>query len=84
MLTKIKECWQHDKHLQTIITTKEQDAIAYDKFEWHNGQQRKKGRLVITDYPQLQEQLLISFHNSALEGHLRVTTITKKLATMVY
>lgn len=51
--------------------------MAYDQL-------RRKGKLVVTDNPQLQHKLLLLFHDSPVGRHSKVTTTFRKLTSLVY
>ncbi|KAF2316058.1 hypothetical protein GH714_040853 [Hevea brasiliensis] len=51
---------------------------------WHNQQLRRKEKLVVGHNPELKQQLLVVFHDSATGGHSGVTATLKKISSLVY
>ncbi|XP_044489062.1 uncharacterized protein LOC123213655 [Mangifera indica] len=81
--------------LEQRITTPSQQAwitkllqydykIRYKKGKENHDQLRRNGKLVVANNPNLQQQRLSLFHDSAVGGHSGVVATVKKLAFVVY
>lgn len=69
LLAMIKQGWQTDTALQTIISDLSSNPASHPKFSWVRNELRRKGKLVIASDTALKTIILQWLHDSPLGGH---------------
>lgn len=65
----LKQSWETDVTLQTIIANLKLNPASHPHYKWHNDELRRNGKLVAGNSLPLQQMLLSWFHNSSHGGH---------------
>jgi hypothetical protein len=68
-IQQVTQSYESDSKCSDIISKLSIDSQAVQNFTYTNGLLRYKGKLYIGDSGHLKQQLLASFHDSALGGH---------------
>ena len=83
LLQKIKHSWVQDSALVHLLH-KIQKGEASSKYTWHNGQLRRRNKLMVGADAELRLELLKYFHSSPQGGHSGVEATMKRIAAVVY
>ncbi|GJU39438.1 reverse transcriptase [Tanacetum coccineum] len=84
LLKDIKAIWIADVDIQLLIQQLETSFVPNRKFNWSNGELRRKGKLVIGNNDALRTKLVTLFHSDHVGGHPGIQVSLKKLAPMFY
>ena len=84
ILQRITHTWVTNPALVHLLHTIQQNPAKHPKYQWHNNQLRRQGKLVVDQDAQLKEDLLKLFHSSPKGRHSRATATMKRLGGLVY
>ena len=62
LLQQIKDSWNGDADIQSILVKLQADPHSVPKYTWVDGQLRRKGRLVVGHNLDVQQQIIGYFH----------------------
>ena len=69
LLTLIEQGWSQDPILANFIQQKQHNPDAFPKYQLVKGHLRRKGKLVISNDPNLRQKILQWVHASPTGGH---------------
>ncbi|GKE80216.1 retrotransposon-related protein, partial [Tanacetum coccineum] len=84
LLDEIKEVWQQDPKLKSIISKIQENPTTHSKYQWVNDELRRKNKLVIGNHPPLKKKLLQWMHDFAQGGHSCITATSKRITSLFY
>jgi hypothetical protein len=84
IMEDIKKTWNTDQNLQQLIADLTKDASSHPNYSWVNDTLIRKGKVVVGQAPNLQNQLIRLYHDFAVGGHSGATVTSKKLGQVFY
>ena len=58
LFDRIKQSWLHDSSLITLMHKIQKHSGTARKYTWHNGQRRRKGKVIVCADSQLRKELI--------------------------
>lgn len=80
----IQASWQDDMDLSQLIHDIQLDPTSHPKFSWHSNELRRKGKLVVGNFPELKDKILQWLHDSSQGGHSGVQATFQKVSRLFY
>jgi hypothetical protein len=68
IMEDIKKTWDTDQNLQQLIADLTKDASSHPNYSWVNDTLIRKEKVVVGQAPNLQNQLIRLYHDSAVGG----------------
>ena len=84
LLDRIKQSWLQDSALIHLMHKLQKHSGIAGKYTWHNGQLRRKGKLMVGVDSKLRKELIQHFHASAEGGHSGMDGTIKRLSAVVF
>jgi hypothetical protein len=70
-IIEVRDEWNNDKNVWTLIQRLQQDSSASDTFRWKNDPLWYKYHLYLCNKSQLKQKVLLELHTSLVGGHWR-------------
>ena len=84
LLQRVQHSWLSDPSLLHLIHMLKNALDKHSHYTWHDGQLRRKNKLVVGPDVKLREELLSLFHSSPVGGHLGAEATMKRLGSVCY
>ena len=84
LMGRIQESWEQDAVLKEVIEKLQQGVVVKNKYEWVNQQLRRKGKLVVGNNMELRKEILTTFHNGPVGGHVGIQATRQKICSLFY
>ena len=68
IMEDIKKTWDTNQNLQQLIADLTKDASSHPNYSWVDNTLIRKGKVVVGQTPNLQNQLISLYHDSAVGG----------------
>ncbi|KAL3500124.1 hypothetical protein ACH5RR_039217 [Cinchona calisaya] len=84
LVTKIKNTWQFDQKLSSIIHAEEQDPLSHPHYAWEQGILKRKGKIVVGAEVAIRDKLLQYFNSSTTGGHFGVHATYQGISAIIH